>query len=846
MRCKLRQDKTPSVLELRALARFLVLGGGCLLWLADTATAQKRPVLLNPKRDYLVGRLVLIPADTRFESFALPRQLAQITDHELLTPPRSLYAANQADTLAAALNDWARSFAFAESEGLLVAVDKLQPITLREIRARHRHLLIYGFSREAAAQSLLNDGTLDYLLIDDTVNAASLLLARWMNQRFGYAPAVAPAFSSNDGRPLAAIVARNAAALRGQVITAQSEMPKADLRLYVHAPQTTAEQRALFVKAIMTNVTAGVRVALMDAADSTAERAELLRLLREAKLADRLTAYATVNLHAPEPAAACQRALAQANLWLIALRFLRDDTERVRRTERAQIASLLNSYLREALFPTLQGDASGTLTERETRAVTALRPQAVTLFNEQFRRNLHSLLLSTGARAEFELRELQRLQVRLDETNSMPEVSTDVYLVLLNPWLAAPGLSRSGWEFNNDNLDERLTRRYDSVSWQTFQTDQPNVALSVKLNRSTAANQQGYVLSSRRAGETRRIQINAASAQGAFYALAHLEQLGANGQLTQDFQFTETPAVAERGFREDAAARWSHHDRLALLRLAGRARLTTVIVTPGFDWRAPLANDEAARVRELLQAARSNFVTLVYALERADEVSASDFAKLTAQLRVLHRLGVEKFLLQSTQPDHQASLTQRARQWLQTHLTGAQLLTPKQWQWLPCATTPLSTWVLPPPPVESTGLLACVNETPRAARLPLAWLGAFAWSGKTLPPSTALATTLNWLYDEKARTGLTPWLAAFAQPVFVNALAGLFDEKAVAVNASLLNETLALLSATLPQFTTTQEQGLLRGELLAWLEHARLRLQQIQNDEQYERMESGIYRRRNP
>jgi hypothetical protein len=707
-------------------------------------------------------------------------------------------------------------------------------------------LLIYGFSQQAAAQALLDDGTLDYLLIDGTINAASLLLARWMNQRFGYAPAVASVFSAESGRTLVPGVARNAAALRGQVITASNEMPKADLRFYVHAPQTTDEQRALLIKAITANVTAGVRVALVDTAESAGERAELWRLLRAARLPDRLTAYAAVNPQAPEPTAACQRAFAQASLWLTALRFLRDDTERVRRAERAQIAALLNSYLREAIYPTLTLPVGGTLPEREARAVAALRLQADTFFNEQFRRNLHSLLLNTGERAEFQLRQLQRLQVRLDETNAMPEVRTDIDLVWLGNFLTKPGLPRGGWEIDYDNLDERLAQRFDAIPWQTFQIDKTNVVFSVKLNKSAAANQQGYALSSRRAGETRRIQINAVSPQGAFYALAHLAQLGASGQLAQDFQFTETPAIAERGFREDAAARWSHRDRLALLRLAGRARLNTVAVTPALDWRAPLANDEAARARELLQAARANFVTLVYVLDFKEEFGESDFAKLTAQLRALHRLGVEKFLLQSAQPDQQASLTQRAQQWLTTNLPAAQLLTSTRGPWLPCAAAPLNAWALPTPPTEGTGVMACVNDAPRAAQLPLAWLGAFAWSGKALHATTALATSLNWLYDEKARAALAPWLAAFAQPAFVNALAGLFDEKAIEINAPLLNVTLAQLPATLPQLATTREQGLLRGELLALLERAQRKLQQIQNDAHYERMESGDYRRRIP
>ena len=108
--------------------------------------------------------------------------------------------------------------------------------------------------------------------------------------------------------------------------------------------------------------------------------------------------------------------------------------------------------------------------------------------------------------------------------------------------------------------------------------------------------------------------------------------------------------------------------------------------------------------------------------------------------------------------------------------------------------------------------------------------------------ATALSSTLNWLYEGKAREGLRPWLETNVQPTF----AALFDAQAAEINAPLLTERLNLLQATLPQFDTTREQGLLRGVLRAFLQDAQQRLSALAEDARYERNESGVYRRRSP
>jgi hypothetical protein len=791
MQSRWPQLETVSVLEFLVRVRSLVLWSLCFVLGASHLAAQPRPVLLQPKRDFLAGRLVLIPFSTEPDALGIPRQLAPIADHEIVTPPASLLAPDQ----TAALNRWANEYDFADIDGLLVATDKISAATLHSIRARYRHLSLFGFGQNAEALRLVSDNTLDFLLftgnaaaeaklpteriayLSPTPHAASFVLARWLNQRFGFAPQFQMAASSTAGNALAGALARQVAALGGNLVTREA----AHISLFLHSSNTTETNRALLLDALLKNVNAGVRAALVDVAETEAERTALRQALRERKLLDRLTAFASVNTQALSAEAACQRALAQASLWLIPLRFLRDDIERIRRVERNQIGASLSAWLRDAVFPALALAASGSLAERETQAQTALRPEAETIFNEQFKGNVHAVRRNTGERVEFMTRFLQRLQVRFDEATNAPplrpEIRIDVNLLLLDSLFIVRDFPRADWQLNHaQNLDPRLITRFQAIAWQTFKMDVNEAEITIKLsNKATddALMAQSYSLNSRRSGQTRRVTINAANPQGAFYALAHLEQLGANGQLAQDFQFTEKPALAERFFFENPNAAWSHRERLEMISLAGRARLN-VFVHAARD-------NHAARQRELTQAAADNFVTLVNA---------------------------------SSQPPR--------------------FIQP------PCETFPLSAWALLQPALGSSSPLACAPNSARLARLPLAWLGAYGWSGKALDANATLTTTLNWLFEGKARDGLRPWLEASGL------FASLFEREAPEINAPLLADQLRLLEATLPQFDTTREQGLLRGALRAFLQDAQRRLSALADDARYERLESGAYRRRNP
>jgi hypothetical protein len=158
------------------------------------------------------------------------------------------------------------------------------------------------------------------------------------------------------------------------------------------------------------------------------------------------------------------------------------------------------------------------------------------IFREQFFRNTHAILIPTGERAVFELRALQRIQLRFGwDTIDDLELRAGVFLPLVN---IAPNESANGatWELiDNTQLDDRLVRRFQEISWPKFKTDVDQVVVQINLNRRELA-ADAFSIQTRHKGKiSRRIEIASSSATGAFYALDRLEQLGAGGSSRRGF-----------------------------------------------------------------------------------------------------------------------------------------------------------------------------------------------------------------------------------------------------------------------------------------------------------------------
>ncbi len=453
---------------------------------------KERPKLLPMSRRDFAGKVVLVPRDARILEL---RTLGQIADHYLTLPPsRMLDPEPQPEPLIEWLSaqDFTGTTGAVISLESLAGDATAEQIrqrlqTIKQIRAKNPKLQIYGFalldssnpiSKQICqiAIELTAENSLDFLLIgqdedlrmkpaqiararligeiarheathrigfdDDPETSAATLLARLFVYRYAWSPKILPVYSSNEGRqstdsrdtaPLDLSIAAKINLNGGQALPQTSEsIPKLDVLLYVHTPQTNEEQRAAFATNIFQTIDRGARVAVIDFSETRESKEALLAELRRHKLLGKIIAYASclpTGDPADEPTReAASRALAQTTVFFVAMKSLRDDLDRVHRIDRAQVNMLFSRILKDWAYDLivrpqldqfvkerLQSDPYK-LDEAADRAekftYDALKPMADQLFDEQFRRNTHVYLMNSGSRAQFRVSLLQRLQIR--------------------------------------------------------------------------------------------------------------------------------------------------------------------------------------------------------------------------------------------------------------------------------------------------------------------------------------------------------------------------------------------------------------------------------------------------
>jgi len=640
--------------------------------------------------------------------------LARVADHDLITPPSRVM------TDADALIEWAKSVDYAEADGVIVSLDAIaggppqrgRLDFVKWIRALRPSIAIYAFAAaptERVVQSALNlvaDSTLDFLLISgdgasrlslpdeiaarklsgkvaiepDADAAAMIMLSRMLNHRFGFSPKIFPVFSSVEAQsaPLRQSVGATINAAGG----VQSDSRGADVLLFVHAPRTTDANRDAFVEVIARSVeNSVVKIAVLDLSETKEDKEALIAGLRRLKLLDKLIAYASSDpgSRAGAQADAIIRAVTHASAFLTALQFMRDDIDRVLRFDRAHFESLFSSYLTDWAYaldvrpalddfvksqlkvaPDRLPDSPEAATERaEAFAFERIKRRAEEIFKEQFRRNVHAILLSGGERAQFEISMMQRLQVRLPtRKTSEVEIRQSVYIPQTNFPELSPGPGRARWFLENEDVDWRIARRFVSTDWARFKSDVVDVDITIKLSsqqgqqgqQGTQGSQESYTISSSRKGDTRRVTITAPSNQGVFYALSKLEMLGADGRLAEDFHISESPAIARRGLAEAfRGSPWSHGDRLETLRFLGLARMNRYVYAPkDDDWRQDYTGQDLNRFKQLLRVAEENFVRFVYAVRPGRSISYSsdeDAAAIIRKFEAMAALGARGFAL---------------------------------------------------------------------------------------------------------------------------------------------------------------------------------------------------------
>lgn len=150
------------------------------------------------------------------------------------------------------------------------------------------------------------------------------------------------------------------------------------------------------------------------------------------------------------------------------------------------------------------------------------------------------------------------------------------------------------------------------------------------------------------------IRISASGDRGFFWAVNTLSQLR-NGDALPVISVSDSPDVPFRGVIEGFyGTAWSHSFRLELMEFMGRNKMNTYIYAPKDDpkhrskWREGYTEEEAAKLREFVDAARANNVKFVYAISPGLDFKLGsgyekDFAALCEKCESVYNLGVRNF-----------------------------------------------------------------------------------------------------------------------------------------------------------------------------------------------------------
>ena len=138
---------------------------------------------------------------------------------------------------------------------------------------------------------------------------------------------------------------------------------------------------------------------------------------------------------------------------------------------------------------------------------------------------------------------------------------------------------------------------------------------------------------------------------GTFYGVQTLAQIMSQPQV-MECEVTDYPSVTDRGVIEGFYGNpWSHKDRLRQFDFYGQYKMNTYVFGPKDDpyhrarWREPYPADEAAKLKELVDAAHKNKVKFVWAIHPAGDIKwcLEDSINVAKKLELMYDLGIRSF-----------------------------------------------------------------------------------------------------------------------------------------------------------------------------------------------------------
>ena len=241
---------------------------------------------------------------------------------------------------------------------------------------------------------------------------------------------------------------------------------------------------------------------------------------------------------------------------------------------------------------------------------------------------------------------------------------------------------------------------------------------------------------------------------GAWYGLGTLRQLASEGKIPF-VSIQDWPDLPFRGVVEGFyGTPWSHEVRLSLIDFYGKFKMNTYVYGPKDDpyhsspnWRKPYPEDEALKIKELVEACNRNHVNFVWAVHPGKDIrwNEEDYGNLVNKFQMMYDLGVRSFAIffddisgEGTNPVRQVELLNRLNK---EFITAKGDVTPL----IMCPTDYSRLWANPSP----EGPLSIYGRTLDPS-IQIFWTGDSVCSDLT-------AETMEWVDSRIKRPALYWW-----------------------------------------------------------------------------------------
>lgn len=206
----------------------------------------------------------------------------------------------------------------------------------------------------------------------------------------------------------------------------------------------------------------------------------------------------------------------------------------------------------------------------------------------------------------------------------------------------------------NSNTDKdavALLKKFAKISPKGIQIimGQRGDALVKNFDKDIPQKREGYYLKI----ERNKVIIVGADAAGTYYGVQTFLQMIA-APIVYQATIKDYPDVAERGVIEGFYGNpFSHEDRLRQFEFYGKNKLNVYMYGPkddpyhgfGDKWREPYPPAQAARIKELIDAAHQNKVQFVWAVHPGNDIkwTYADSMATIKKFEAMYQLGVRSF-----------------------------------------------------------------------------------------------------------------------------------------------------------------------------------------------------------